>query len=213
MKIKLCMILVFISLQSIAADGRVMLIKGSATLNNKVLSKSSLLNFGDEIKTEKDSLLIIKLEPNTLIKIKEKTTLKIEKPSVTENKKNYSFALKIGEAFVKAHKTEKTSYSVKTNNAVFGVRGTQFFITSTPENPSWMCVNEGEVEVKLIHNKEKIIVKAGMGVSVEKNKIPTPHKYKWTKNLNWKMEGEINDVIDTVNLESINYKIEEQDYD
>ena len=213
MKIKLYMILLTISLQSIAADGRVMLIKGSAFKNDKNLSKNSSLLFGDEIRTEKNSLLIIKLEPNTLIKVKEKTTLKIEKPLVINDKKNYSFALKRGEAFVKAHRTEKTSYSVKTNNAVFGVRGTQFFVTSSPENPSWMCVNEGEVEVKLTDKKEKIIVKAGMGVSVEKNKIPTPHKYKWTKNLNWKMEGDIAEVIDTVNLESINYKIEEQDYD
>lgn len=65
-----------------------------------------------------------------------------------------------------------------------GVRGTEFFVSyGTSNNDTWMCVNEGVVQVDS-DKRKGVNVKAGEGVKVSKS-VSDPKFLPWTKKLNW----------------------------
>ena len=137
----------------------------------------------------------------------------IKKPRISKTINSQSFILKTGEAFVKAQKTKTNRYFVKSKNATFGVRGTQFFVSAIKKDNVWMCVNEGSVAVKTQASKKYIVVNAGEGVVIDSPKLPKARRYTWTKNLNWKMNGSYNEIKDSTIIENLDYVIENFDYD
>jgi len=199
-----------------AADGSVRFAKGKVYVNGKKVVKGAPLNYQDRIVVGKKAHAIIAIKPGTIIKLKPKTILIIEKPA--RNKKKsfslYSYILERGDIFVRAKNTKKNKYQVKTKNAVMGVRGTTFFVSSAKKKKNvWMCVNEGEVEVRASEKAKPVIVKAGEGVVVNSDSAPEVKQYAWTKELNWKFSGKLEEIKDATNIQNINYDIDDFDYD
>jgi ferric-dicitrate binding protein FerR (iron transport regulator) len=96
-----------------------------------------------------------------------------------------------------------------------GVRGTNFFVSSAKDKKNiWMCVNEGKVAVSFKDKPDKnIVVKAGEGVVINSNSLPEVKQYSWTKELNWKTEGNFKEIEDKTNIQNINYNLKNFHYD
>jgi hypothetical protein len=97
-----------------------------------------------------------------------------------------------------------------------GVRGTQFYVTNTgtkKEKKVWMCVNEGQVSVRIGKSKDSLLVNQGEGIFINSNKLPVKRVYAWTKKLNWKTEGSYQDINDKLDIKNIKYNPDEFDYE
>jgi len=211
--ISLCLFLV--CTQAVAADGRILFLKGKASINAKIIKKSAKINYGDTFKTGPKSVAILSIDPGTTLKLKEGSTVTIEKPKILKSSIIYTYLLKKGEIFVEAYKKKNTNYQVRSKHAVMGVRGTVFFVSTLKGEKAniWMCVNEGAVEVSLDNNPNSVLVKEGEGVQINSPDLPKVKKYKWTKDLNWKMSGNFDEVNDTTDIQSKNYDFEKFQYD
>jgi hypothetical protein len=212
---KLILILSLLSFSTFASDGTVLFSKGEIFINKVVAKKGAEFNYQDKISVSKSGLAVISIKPGTTIKLKGGSELIIEKPLKTKSSSSYSYVLSKGEIFVKATRTNKNRYSVKTKHATMGVRGTQFFVSSTgkEKNQDWMCVNEGKVEVKVHSAKGTVLVNEGEGVAISAGILPKKKRYKWTKSLNWKLDGEIADIIDKTDIQNVNYNLEDKEYE
>jgi hypothetical protein len=197
---------------AIASDGKILFVKGSVWLNKKHAQEGSAISYGDKIKTGKNAMAILSVKPGAKIKIKSNTRLVINKPKTKNKTTLNSYILKAGEIFIKAQRTKKNRYSVRSRSATMRVRGTNFFVSSSKET-LWMCVNEGSVEVIIKNIVGKVLVNEGEGVNISKNTLPEVKKYDWTKNLNWKMKGNLKEIEDKTNIQNMKYDLEEMDYD
>ena len=209
------LLLLTLSLNVFAQDGFIFFSKGDVFINGKKSLKDSQIKYNDKITTGNTALAIISLKPATKIKLKANSSLVIKKPRVTKSTKLFSFVLSAGEAFIKATRTRKNRYNVRTKHAVMGVRGTQFFVSTSPKKDSkdWMCVNEGQVEVKVNDTKGFVLVNAGEGVAISKEQLPKVKQYKWTKALNWSLDGNYEEVKDNTDIQNMNYTLENIEYE
>lgn len=206
-------IFVFLTNDLYAADGKLIFTKGKTTVNNEIVAVHSGVKDGDIIKTEVNGLAIVKLNSGVTLKIKESTELKIELPSRVDKITHRSFLLKAGSFFVDVVPGKSQKVSVKSKNAIMGVRGTRFFVSSQKENDRiWMCVNKGLVEVSIKGKAGSVLVKAGQGVSIEKE-LPQPRSYSWTQKLNWNLEGDYEAVKSHLKNDDIQYDFENFQYD
>lgn len=205
----------FLFCNAFANDGTIAFYKGKVQVNGKDIVEKTSVSYGDEVTVGSKSLALVKLKPDSILKIKANSKLLLEKPEVKEKTVMHSYLLKFGEVFVKAKKTEKNRYQVRSKNAVMGVRGTQFFVSSEQSKKNiWMCVNEGEVAVSFSETPDKVAqVKAGEGVLIDSNELPQAKKYKWTKDLNWKFEGDFEAINDKTNIRDMGYDLESFEYD
>ena len=94
---------------------------------------------------------------------------------------------------------------VRTLTAVAGVRGTEFFVEygrTIDRCPAiWLCVNSGGVEVEVSDSGEEIVVDAGEGINiVGGTRLTKPRRYAWTRNLNWNVDPDEGEVLDTSDL-------------
>ena len=97
---------------------------------------------------------------------------------------------------------------VRTLTAVAGVRGTEFFVEygrTIDRCPDiWLCVNSGGVEVEVIDSGEEIVVDAGEGINiVGGTRLTKPRRYAWTRKLNWNVDPDEGEVLDTTDLEQV----------
>lgn len=206
-------ILFLVCINAYCSDGVIKFIKGDVKINNKKAKTKQVFNFGDTFTTSKSSLAIISIDNKSILKLKQNTKLTIEKPIINDVTQNI-FSLAKGEIFLNAKNTKKDKYQVKTRTAVFGVRGTEFFVSeSGDKNNTWMCVNEGQVSVSIKGKTQEVLVNAGQGVVVNSNKLPKVKNYAWTKKLNWKMSGDYEELKDETDIQNINYDIQNFDYD
>ena len=98
-----------------------------------------------------------------------------------------------------------------------GVRGTEFFTAYSQDKKKsddlWMCVNEGVVEIVTDKSSEKVIVKEGQGVFINKGiKATAPKKYSWTKKLNWNLDPG-NGELENSAMNDMYQDLLDQDYD
>lgn len=212
---KLLIFILILSSLSFANDGYIVFSKGKVFINGKSAKKGSEISYNDKVKVEKGALAVVHVEPSTKIKLKENTLITIKKPLVTKSSTSHSFLLESGQMFIKATRTKRNRYNVKTRHAVMGVRGTQFFVSTSKKDKAldWMCVNEGTVEVKVNNKKGFVLVNAGEGVAIDGKKLPKVKKYKWTKGLNWELKGDYKALKDNTDIENINYDLENVEYE
>ncbi len=153
---------------------------------------------GQTVKTGAAGLVVLVFPDESRVKLKEKTELVVRVPKEEDK---YGIDLIKGALFSLVRKRPNQKFFVKTPMGVAGVRGTQFF-TSFDKN-FWMCVEDGEVEVK--NEKTTLNVAAGFGVVVEKGKkIEAPRRYDWTKKLNWNMDPDKGELADTTSIDDYN---------
>jgi len=114
--------------------------------------------------TDKGDLAELKLDPNgTIIKVSQKTNLKIDalQGSGSDDKNAFSVALgKIRTVAGKATGNEK--YTFKGNSAVCGVRGTDFGMEVNPGKAETAFVFEGLIDFTKIDSGEAIQIGKGM---------------------------------------------------
>jgi hypothetical protein len=85
-----------------AADGVIKFLKGSATVNGVPVKQGHPVSFKDQIKTSKKSLLVLKIKPGVVIKIKSETNITVKKPFKTkkENRIVHDYLLTKGQMFI-----------------------------------------------------------------------------------------------------------------
>lgn len=168
---------------------------------------------GDEIRTGQNATAVISVDEVTDLKLRENTVLKMERISDT-----VSLELSSGSLFSRVTKKFFRSYNIRTNTVLAGVRGTEFFIAygrlidTLPD--VWICVKTGSVEVAVIDKEEKTIIREGEGINIiGGKKLTAPKRYRWTEQLNWNMNPEIDDVRDRTDLNQAYSDLLDQDYD
>lgn len=196
---KIILIFAFLLSSAFAETYEVVYQKGKVEIfRNKKLVKPPVMS-GDTIKVHRPGLIVLK-SPQEVLKIMHDTVV-----TPRETKEGTLIDLARG---AMVSKVTKKNFQIKTKNAVFGVRGTQFFVAATGEDDSWMCVNEGVVNVQ--KNKSSVDVPKGLGVFVDPKTISKPKAYEWTKGINWKMDSAEGDLDHKLNLK---YDLLENFYD
>ncbi|KPJ84706.1 MAG: hypothetical protein AMS17_15805 [Spirochaetes bacterium DG_61] len=168
---------------------------------------------GDIIQTSLGSTAIISIDETTDIKVRENTSLDIEKV-----KDDIRVNLFSGSIFSRIIGKLRGTYSVSTETVLAGVRGTEFFIAfgkQIDDLPDvWLCVNSGSVKVEVIATGASAVIREGEGINILGGTNLTPAKrYKWTKQLNWNMDPAQGDVEDRTDLSQAYDDLLDQDYD
>jgi ferric-dicitrate binding protein FerR (iron transport regulator) len=210
-------LLLLIPSAAFAVNGQVVYTQGDVTLRNGGQTHDAAigdsLGAGDVIVTGPQSLAVIDLANGTMLKLKEKTTLAID--SIGEAT---SVKLTAGGVFTSIARKLTGRFSVNTQTAVAGVRGTEFFMAygkTIDEKPDvWLCVNSGAVEVSIPETGQVVIVPQGLGINIVGGaKITAPKSYPWTRKLNWNIDPGSGAVNDRTSLEQAYSDLLNQDYD
>lgn len=180
-----------------------------------------VLKSGDIVRTRKDALAILELGGGSKLKLNPLSSITIKSSKKDDEEVN----LNRGSAFInvlknKLKKNTKAKFRLKTKTVSMGVRGTSFFasygkrVSKKSHSDVWMCVNDGLVEVTTPKSGQKVKVKAGEGIKVDKGKeISDPKPLAWTKKLNWNMDPDKGDLENKVSIESAYTDILDEDYD
>ena len=168
---------------------------------------------GDVIETTGDAMAVISLVDGAEIKLRENTTLALDTLGG-----NVSVRLTSGSVFSRVNRHMLSGFSVKTETAVMGVRGTEFFVAYgrkiDAHRDVWVCVNTGIVEVAILETRDTLIVEQGKGINiVGGTDLTSPQRYPWTRKLNWNMDPGAGTVEDRTDLEQAYSDLLDQDYD
>jgi ferric-dicitrate binding protein FerR (iron transport regulator) len=168
---------------------------------------------GDVIETGGQAMAVISLLDGAEMKLRENTTLSLDSLG-----QRVSVHLSTGSVFSRVNKQIISGFSVKTETAIMGVRGTEFFVAygrTIDRHPDiWVCVNTGSVEVAIIETQDTLIVEEGEGINiVGGTNLTSPQRYPWTRKLNWNMDPAAGEVIDRTDLEQAYSDLLDQDYD
>jgi ferric-dicitrate binding protein FerR (iron transport regulator) len=213
----LLLFLLLLPCGAFALSGQVVYTEGDVTWRNGGQTRDAAigdsLGAGDVIVTGPKSLAVIDLANGTTLKLKEKTTLAID--SIGE-----STAVTLGAGGVFATIARKLTgrFSVQTQTAVAGVRGTEFFMaygrTIDARPDVWLCVNSGAVEVAIPETGQTVVVKQGLGINIVGGaRITSPKSYPWTRKLNWNVNPASGSVDDRTSLDQAYSDLLNQDYD
>ena len=166
---------------------------------------------GDWVEAGANSLAIIDFPDGARMKVNAGTAFRIKEVARMKGGLN-SIRLDFGSIISKVPPPPKDGiakerFRVETTVATMGVRGTQFYAgfggkdgweeRTKKKDPAnlWMCVNEGNVEVVSSKGGDLVRVPQGMGVSVTDGKVSRPEALQWTQGLNWKMDGEPDELV------------------
>jgi hypothetical protein len=213
----LASVLCFLPAAVFALSGQVTYTEGDVSIRSSSgvhpAQIGDALGTGDVIVTSAQSLAVIDLANGTTLKLREKTTLAIDSigDQTTVN-------LTSGGVFTTIVGKLTGRFSVRTQSAVAGVRGTEFFVaygrTIDAQPDVWLCVNSGIVDVAIPDTGQDVQVKAGLGINiVGGTKITTPRRYPWTRHLNWNVNPGGGKVQDSTSLEAAYSDLLDQDYD
>ena len=204
-------------LTAAAADGELVYAEGEIFVNQEGLEREAEIGMtvhtGDIVRTGIDSLAIIHSDNDIEIKLRENTTLEFQSVG-----NGVSVKLSDGGVFSKIAGKLGRDYSVTTQYAVAGVRGTEFFVAvgrKIDDSPDiWLCVNEGSVAVFIPDAGDTVVVEEGLGINIIGGiKLTQPRRYPWTQKLNWNMNPQAGGVVDKTDLEEAYSDLLDQDYD
>ncbi|MDA8424119.1 MAG: FecR family protein [Nitrospiraceae bacterium] len=138
-------------------DAVVTMIKGTArsyaagSTRGRSLKKGDLLKRGQEVKVAKKSRLEIRFSDGTVMRLSEKSDLKMNELSFNKqtDDKNVKVGLSVGKLWAKVKKltTPDSSVEVRTSNAVAGVRGTVYRVNVEEDKSALVKVYDGSVYV------------------------------------------------------------------
>ena len=166
---------------SLAENFDVIFLKGKLEILRQNKEVPPPVQTGDRVKLSPKGIVVLKSKTSVLKLTGETIIMPLE--DVSKNKTIISLIK--GEIISKVH---KKPFEVKTRNAVLGVRGTEFYVSSLKDENTWMCVNEGMVAVT-VKNKT-VDVKQGLGVSIGDKSISKPKFFSWTKGISWVSSNE-----------------------
>lgn len=125
---------------------------------------NDFLETGDTVKVEADSYCEIQFGNRAVIKIEENTELVIPSLQTAAGSTDVGLKVLTGAVLSKVNKlTSSESFTVETQSAACGVRGTEFMVRADNEAETLLAVKEGSV----------IFIPAGFDVESLKSKIPS----------------------------------------
>lgn len=218
MKFYLFTLILFSNL-SYASVGRIVFQKGKVNVyrdgKKLKLKKSFPIETKDKITTGPNSLAIIKIGTVATVKLNDNSEYNV--------KSDISHKLQRGSAFFnvirknlrdKINKKKRRNFKVQARSVAMGVRGTTFFVSHDEKENVWMCVKEGQVEIKGKEDKKPVLVNGGEGVKVEKGEETSdPKPLKWTEKLNWNTDPEKGKLENDASIEKAYSDLENLDYD
>lgn len=123
---------------------------------------------GDSLYTKAQSSVSVVLDNNSQLVVGENSVVDLAHMSkLSESKSSTDITVKKGSVFsnIKKKLTDSENYTIKTPNAVAGVRGTKFYVQADGKN-SFVYVLEGKVKFSNRSGEKSIMVKKGqLGVS------------------------------------------------
>jgi len=158
------------------------------------LKNGDKLQIHDTIRTGESSLAIVQLPPHTTMKILANSQLQLTslmKDSQEANLEEGGILVQF-KKIIDSNKKESVPLKIRAKNASMGVRGTKFFVSNFKNN-IWMCVKEGNVEVKKADESKQVGAGLGMNIS-EKSPLENPKEYAWTKNIIWNFDAKNMDI-------------------
>jgi ferric-dicitrate binding protein FerR (iron transport regulator) len=200
-----------------ALEGQFVYVLGEVTVRHERVSEPAEIGMtvatGDTIRTGPDAAAVISLGTQADLKLRENTVLALD-----DLGDEVKVSLKGGGLFSRVAKRLRGRYSVATQTAVAGVRGTEFFVAygrTIDEYPDvWLCVNSGRVEVTVPQSGERVVVDEGKGINiVGGTRLTRPKPYAWTRKLNWNTDPGQGAVVDRTNLDQAYSDLLDQDYD
>jgi ferric-dicitrate binding protein FerR (iron transport regulator) len=200
-----------------AASGRVIYAFGTVEVHRagRTLEAEPGLEVGggDVVETGADGTAILQLADSVELKLRENTSLSLD----SLGEAGIRVGLGRGSLFSRVIARLSGRYSVRTDAAVAGVRGTEFFVAygrRIDELPDvWLCVNEGSVEVEIPRTAQTLIVRQGEGINiVGGQKLTSPRRYAWTRRLNWNTDPAQGEVADRTDLDQAYSDLLDQDY-
>jgi hypothetical protein len=199
-----------------ALDGEVTYTEGSVTVMSNGGSQDAgpgtRVSTGDTVITGADGLAVIDLSNATQVKLRENTSVVIA--AIGDNTQ---VNLTAGSLFTRIVGKLAGRFSVRADNTVAGVRGTEFFIAYGKSTDSrrdvWLCVNSGVVDVSIPSANQEVQVPAGKGINIVGGMTLTPPRgYRWTRGLNWNMDPSRGNVADHTNLDQAYGDLLNHDY-
>ena len=196
--------------QIVYADGEVSVSRGGAAEPAEI---GDTVKAGDTIVTGRDGTAIITVQGQADIKLREATTLVLDRLD-----DQVAISLKTGGVFSRVARTLDRRYTIVTDAAVAGVRGTEFFVAYGRKiddlRDVWLCVNEGTVEVQIPAASQTVLVEEGTGINiVGGTTLTSPRRYPWTRRLNWNVDAARGGVSDRTDLDQAYSDLLDQDYD
>jgi hypothetical protein len=159
--VALMMVLVFGTVaaadEAVRTDAVVTMVQGTArvfskgALAGRVLKKGDKLRKEQEVKVAEQSRLEIRFPDGTVMRLSEKSNLKMNEVSYNKRTegKSVKVGLSLGKLWAKVRKlvTPDSSVEVKTSNAVAGVRGTVYRVNVEEDKSALVKVYDGTVYV------------------------------------------------------------------
>jgi len=131
MRIMVLLYSIFYLFPALAGTYEIAFQRGKVEILREGKLVSPPVHHGDQVKVSKGGLAILKGQ-GEVIKVMSETVIR-----PTETKEGTLVDLVKGSV---VSLITKKSYRVKTKSTAFGVRGTQFFVSSNGADESWMCV-------------------------------------------------------------------------
>ena len=147
---------VSISSKTIKASGKILKIEGKYAFVKygkkwKRLKANNKIYTGSQIKTGSKTRVIIRFNDKSELRIAQKSKIKIEKAFVkTPENREISARLILGKLWAKVSKSKNKNknFTIKTDNATAGVRGTAFSVTFNDDKSSIVSLYTGSVDVQ-----------------------------------------------------------------
>jgi len=165
---------------------------------SKTLLKNDILNVGDSVITDANSLAVVKL-PTETIKVNESSSFKLAE----SNAINDVLVLDLGAIIVhklkkklidslnetEQVKNKKASLIIKTHSASIGVRGTTFFAYSGKNDQTVLSVDEGVVAFKGSSSEQEVMVNENNSTMTnEDNKNLEARKFGFEDKINYALD-------------------------
>jgi ferric-dicitrate binding protein FerR (iron transport regulator) len=200
----------------LALDGQVIYTEGTVTVTAdsgpQDAAPGTKVSAGNTIATGADGLAVIDLSNGTQIKLREATSVVIA--AIGDNTQ---VSLSSGALFTHILGKLTGSFSVRADNTIAGVRGTEFFIaygrTVDKQRDIWLCVNSGVVDVSIPASNQEVQVPAGKGINIPGGtRLTPPRGYSWTRGLNWNMDPSNGSVEDHTSMDRVYSDLLNHDY-
>ena len=121
-------------------------VEGMVTVNGGPLLEGDPLHPGDNVQTTPGARLEVTLGTGSVLRLGESSRMTL---GATPPNRAFSVRLFLGNLWTKVHKlTASQTFQLETENAVAGVRGTEFRVEVAPCKEDLLRVYEGAVEVK-----------------------------------------------------------------
>jgi ferric-dicitrate binding protein FerR (iron transport regulator) len=121
------------------------LVEGTVTAGGVAIQAGAILKPGDTVETKADSRVEIVLPGGSLLRVGESSQVTLSEVSAG---RRFSARLLLGNLWAKVHKLlASETFNIETENAVAGVRGTEFRVEVAQEQPDLVRVYEGVVHV------------------------------------------------------------------